>query len=162
MSSQDRIAANRQNAVRSTGPLSSAGKQRSSQNARKHGLSISIRHEPGISNKIEALAVAIAGDNAKSRRLQAARDLAEAQFEYRRLQEFKVSLIEAEAANIHAIPKVTAGGHCTDDNVVRTIPDIARAYMRALPILESLDRYDRRVLARQRKAFQRFAIIDEE
>jgi hypothetical protein len=110
MSSQARTAANKRNAVRSTGPLTAAGKKRASCNARKHGMSVSIRHTPGISNKIEALAVAIAGKNITPRRLQAARGVAEAQFELKRLQEFKLALIEVEATGIRASAN-TVGGY---------------------------------------------------
>jgi hypothetical protein len=101
-SSQARKAANKRNAVRSTGPLTASGKQRASRNALKHGLSTSIRHRPDISNKIEALAVAIAGANSIPRRLQAARGVAEAELELRRLQEFRLALIEVEASRLAA------------------------------------------------------------
>jgi hypothetical protein len=100
MSSPPRIAANRRNAVRSTGPLTAAGKIRASRNARKHGLSISIRNDPSISSNIEALAVAIAGKNATPRQLQAARGVAEAHLELRRLQEFKLALIKIDATSM--------------------------------------------------------------
>jgi hypothetical protein len=39
------IAANRANAKRSTGPKTIAGKRKSSQNALRHGLSLSLQHE---------------------------------------------------------------------------------------------------------------------
>ena len=39
MTSQKQIEANRRNAKQSTGPRTTAGKQRTSQNALKHGLS---------------------------------------------------------------------------------------------------------------------------
>jgi hypothetical protein len=137
MSSQARKAANKRNAVRSTGPLTASGKQRASRNALKHGLSTSIRHRPDISNKIEALAVAIAGANSIPRRLQAARGVAEAELELRRLQEFRLALIEVEAAKIRAATK----GDRQDGGDERATQDTARAYMQALPVLAKLERY---------------------
>ncbi len=46
MASEKQIAANRQNARKSTGPKTDAGKQRSRQNAFRHGLTAQtvIRH----------------------------------------------------------------------------------------------------------------------
>ena len=125
MSSETRIAANRRNALSSTGPLTDAGKMRASRNARKHGLSITIRYEPGISNKIEALALAIAGKNATLRRLQAARGVAEAELELRRFQEFKLSQIEVQAAAMCAIAKIAEDGTGKDDDGERPLQDVA-------------------------------------
>jgi hypothetical protein len=42
VASQKQIAANRENAKRSTGPRTRAGKKRSSKNSRKHGLSLEL------------------------------------------------------------------------------------------------------------------------
>jgi hypothetical protein len=61
MTSPKKIAANRANAEKSTGPTSSAGKRRSSKNARRHGLSMPIVADPNWSAEIEALAREIAG-----------------------------------------------------------------------------------------------------
>ena len=77
MKSPIRITANRRNAVRSTGPLTAAGKIRARNNAIKHGLSTSIRDDPKIPSMIEALALAVTGSNPKPRKLQAAYDVAE-------------------------------------------------------------------------------------
>lgn len=50
------IAANRANAKRSTGPKTIAGKRKSSQNALRHGLSLSLQHEdPRIAELIQAI-----------------------------------------------------------------------------------------------------------
>ena len=54
MASERQIAANRENARRSSGPRSSAGKRRSSGNALRHGLSRIINDRGGAD--IEALA----------------------------------------------------------------------------------------------------------
>lgn len=43
MATEKQIAANRRNATRSTGPRTAAGKQRSSQNSLKHGLTAHTR-----------------------------------------------------------------------------------------------------------------------
>lgn len=162
MSSPSRIAANRRNAVRSTGPRTAAGKIRASGNARKHGLSISIRYEPGISNKIEALTMAIAGKDAPPRRLQAARDVAEAEFELRRFQNFKLSLIEVSAADMCAIAKIVGEVADEVDDVARKAQDVVLNEMRTLTVLSKLERYERRALSKQWRALNKYAITLEE
>jgi hypothetical protein len=160
MSSHARMAANKRNAARSTGPFTALGKQRASRNALKHGLSTIIRHHPDISNKIEALAVAIAGANSIPRRLQAARGVAEAELELRRLQEFRLALIEVEAAKIRAATK--AAGDRQDGSDERATQDAARAYMQALPVLSKLERYERRAWSSYRRAIHIYAVASEE
>jgi len=145
--------------MRSTGPLTAAGKRKASRNALKHGLSISIRHHPDISNKIEALAVAIAGAIATPRRLQAARGVAEAELELKRVEEFGLALIEGEAANIYTATKLADDHHDSSDE--RAMQDTARAYMRALPVLAKLDRYERRARSRHRRAICIYTIAAE-
>jgi hypothetical protein len=160
MSSHARMAANKRNAARSTGPLTPLGKQRASRNALKHGLSTSIRHQPDISNKIEALAVAIAGANSIPRRLQAARGVAEAELGLRRLQEFRLALIEVEAAKIRAATK--AAGDRQNGSDERATQDTARAYMQALAVLAKLERYERRAWSSHRRAIHIYAVAAEE
>jgi hypothetical protein len=160
MSSPASIEANKRNAVRSTGPLSASGKQRASRNALKHGLSTSIRHRPDISAKIEALAVAIAGANSIPRRLQAARGVAAAELELKRLQEFRLALIDVETAKIRAAANAT-GNHLAggDDCVTQ---DTARAYQQAMPALAKLERYERRAWSSYRRAVHIYAVAAEE
>jgi hypothetical protein len=162
MQSQARGEANKQNAARSTGPLTAVGKRRASRNACKHSLNISIRHDPGISNRIEALAVAIAGKNATPRLLQAARDVAEAHLEARRLQDFKLALIELEATRIQVAMKARGIRDQQNEGDKRTMQLSAEAYIRALPVLAKLERYERRAQSRKRRAFRIYTIIDED
>ena len=87
-------------------------------------------------------------------------ELSEAELELRRLQEFRLALIEVEAAKIRAATKA-AGDH-QDDSDERTTQDTARACMQALPVLAKLERYERRAWSRHRRAIHIYAIAAEE
>jgi hypothetical protein len=55
-SSDRKIAANRENAKKSTGPQSESGQRRSRRNARRHGLAIDVGSDPSFRADIEMLA----------------------------------------------------------------------------------------------------------
>src|SRR6185437_7609200 len=80
------------NALKSTGPRTAAGRAKSSRNAYRHGLSLPMSLD---SELVESLARAIAGadqpEAAREDQLEAARALAEAQLELRRIREAKVA-----------------------------------------------------------------------
>jgi hypothetical protein len=61
MPSARKIAANRINAKKSTGPRSKAGRQASRRNALRHGLAIDIRTDPAYHDDIEQLAKIMSG-----------------------------------------------------------------------------------------------------
>jgi hypothetical protein len=92
MSSERQIAANRQNALRSIGPRSSAGKRRSSANALRHGLSRIINVRAG--EDTEALAHLLVGPNADEETLDCARSVVRAQLDLIRIREIKSDLME--------------------------------------------------------------------
>jgi hypothetical protein len=83
MTSSRQLYANRRNARRSTGPRTVAGKAAARLNARRHGLAVPLRSEPGADEDIERLAGAIAG--ARSDLMDLARRIAEAELELRRI-----------------------------------------------------------------------------
>jgi hypothetical protein len=86
------MAANRANALKSTGPRTAAGRAKSSRNSYRHGLSVPIAPD---SELVESLAQAIAGEDqpeaAREDQLEAARALAAAQLELTRIREAKVA-----------------------------------------------------------------------
>jgi hypothetical protein len=79
MSSEKRVAANRQNARRSTGPRTARGISRSSRNALRHGLSAITLHNPAFSAQIERIAKLICGEGAKPKQYEQALIIAECQ-----------------------------------------------------------------------------------
>jgi hypothetical protein len=96
MASERQIAANCANALRSTGSRTAAGRAKSSRNAYRHGLSLPMAPD---SELVESLARAIAAETAgedqpeaaRQDQLEAARALAAAQLELKRIREAKVA-----------------------------------------------------------------------
>lgn len=85
MSASKRQEANRRNAQNSTGPKTVAGKRRSKLNAFKHGLSTPVTHLPQYTQEIEALARLISGEGRNEQVFAAARQIAAAHIELRRV-----------------------------------------------------------------------------
>src|SRR5262249_16224808 len=127
VTSARQIAANRRNARACTGPRTSSGKARASRNALRHGLTRSVRHDPQLARKIDALARTIAGREANAERREGADRIAAAEIELMRVRQARSELL-ARAA---------------------TAPDLVRR-------LANLDRYERRARSRRRRAIRHF------
>jgi hypothetical protein len=98
MASERQIAANRRNARKSTGPRSGAGKNRSSCNAYRHGLTVSITSSEGFAKQLDKLAREIAGNTEDPILLERARAIAQAELDLARVRRAKVALIERASA----------------------------------------------------------------
>jgi hypothetical protein len=95
MTSARQTKANRANARASTGPKSVRGKARASQNARCHGLSLSVHLQPFLSAEAENLALEIEGDGAGGVGiLDCARRVAEAQIDLQRVRAARLALLK--------------------------------------------------------------------
>jgi hypothetical protein len=97
MASERQIAANRRNARNSTGPRSTSGRKRASQNAFRHGLTKRISSAE-FDRQAEMLARQIVGDSEDKITIELARDAAEAVLELARVRRVKVALIERVTA----------------------------------------------------------------
>jgi hypothetical protein len=125
MASEKQILANRANAKKSTGPRTAAGRAKSSRNAYRHGLSVPMQPDP---QAVDVLAFAIAGKSAGEVDLHAARALAEAQLELKRIRVARAAAVPTE--------------------LDRTLD------LRALTGLYAFDRYERLALSRRKAALQ--------
>ncbi len=123
MTSLRRIEANRRNARLSTGPRTRAGKARSAQNARRHGLSLAAAGDPAWAGGIAKLARLIAGPDATPHRLALAAAVAAAQIDVMRVRRARCELWPSDPGAAGAIRRLAA-----------------------------LDRYERRALARRSRA----------
>jgi hypothetical protein len=105
MTSARQLKANRANARTSTGPRTRQGKIRSAQNARRHGLSVSVLTDPLLSKDAENLARAIAGEGADGPGiLDCARRVADAQIDLQRVRAARLGLLQSYLSNPKYIP----------------------------------------------------------
>ena len=173
MATKKQIAANRQNARRSSGPRSGEGKRRSSQNAYRHGLSAGVNAHVESIKDIEALARKIAGNSTDVVVLECARTIAQAEFDLARIRRLKVGLVLRVMAFGEFEPPATFQSLCEINQFFKgldrgelilpegskppamptTEPErSAEAIRRALPELMRLNRYERHAGARRAQA----------
>jgi hypothetical protein len=94
------------NAQKSTGPTSAAGKMRSAQNARRHGLTLSALREPAFAPAVAELGHAIAGAGSGSQVIALAMRIAAAQIDLMRARCARLDLLAAEPFD--NIPRLAA------------------------------------------------------
>jgi hypothetical protein len=179
MASERQLAANRRNARNSSGPRSTSGKKRASQNAYRHGLTKPISSAE-FAREVEELARQIAGDTEDNITMQRARDAAAAHLELARVRRVKAALIERVAAlgrfdvpKLFQSPKDEAAWimlHCFGATLRKGRPKFAvdplpampsqepqrtaEAVRRALPDLLKLHRYECRAVTRRDRAIR--------
>jgi hypothetical protein len=93
MASERKIAANRRNARKSTGPRSEPGKKRAGQNAFRHGLTVHVTSVE-FERQLEVLARRIADETEDRMTHEFAGMAAEAELELARVRQVKTTLIE--------------------------------------------------------------------
>jgi hypothetical protein len=122
MTSLKQIAANRKNALKSTGPITAQGKARVSRNALRHGLSISANRASVGSADVEELALLLVGDAASRTEIDLARAVVAAQLDLDRI-------------------------HCEKQLVLTS--GVSPPEIKAIRLL---DRYERRAKSRRKRA----------
>lgn len=183
MASARQMEANRRNARNSTGPRSTPGKNRASQNAFRHGLTKPISGAE-FAREAEMLACQIAGDTADRFTMELARDAAEAELELARVRRVRTALIERVAAfgrfdipDRFASPKDQCGWimqHYFGATLWKGRPKFAvdplptmpsqepqrtaEAVRRILPELIKLNRYESRAVTRRDRAIRAIAL----
>jgi hypothetical protein len=102
MATAKQVAANRANAARSTGPRTPAGRAKSSRNAFRHGLSLSLPLPQDLTTatEIDRLARAFAGNNPSEQQLIAASEFATAQCELMRIRALRFAATPALSATL--------------------------------------------------------------
>jgi hypothetical protein len=120
-----------QNARQSTGPTTAAGKKRSAQNARRHGLNVLACHDPAVAGGIEHLSCAIA-----SCAIAAANEDPQVIALAQRVAAAQVDLMRARRARLELL------GAKPLENIIRR--------------LAAIERYERRARAQRAVAIRAF------
>ena len=132
-SSERKIAANRNNAKKSTGPRSKEGREVSRRNALRHGLAIAIGSDPAFSEDIQKLALVMSRASGLRDVSENAREAAEAELDLLRIRKIRASQFTAIVGN----PDAQSG-----------------AYAELAENLSKLERYERRAFSRRKHALQ--------
>jgi len=134
MPSDRKIAANRQNSQRSTGPRTAVAKKRIRRNALRHGLAAAIVNAPGIPTETDRLARAICGSHPGPAQREQAQIIAECE----------LLLLRARAARVRILEVISLKG----PNATSCLERLMR-----------LERYERRLLSRRKYAIRAFSVL---
>lgn len=180
MRSTPRANINPRDAGRSTGPRSAAGKSRSAQNAISHGLSVPANSLSFFDQTTSELTELLAGRDPDKRRLEAARRVAEAQVDLKRVRDAKALLLRKLRGDGRSFDgKVVVQRRMTPAPGAARIPEYAidadgvspafltpprehlgeaaskmAVYRDLAQALHRLDRYERRALSRRKFAIR--------
>jgi hypothetical protein len=133
MTSARKIAANRNNAKKSTGPRSNAGRAVSRRNALRHGLAASIANKSAFGGDVEDLARVLSSASGLQGVSGVAREAAEAQLDLSRIRKIRAFLYETIYFADGAGP----------DRLAELNDKLAK-----------LERYERRALSRRKRALR--------
>ena len=129
MTLERKIAANRKNAKKSTGPRSAAGRAASRHNARRHGLATGIGSDPALRDDVEILAKLLAGGRESVGEF--AREAAEAHLDLARIRRIRAG----------SYARMRFFGTASTEDLMEAAEQFAR-----------LERYERRAFSRRKRA----------
>ena len=150
MSSDRKIAANRENSQRSTGPRTALAKKRIRRNALRHGLAVAIVNASGMPAETTRLARAICGSDAGPAQREQAQIIAQCELLLLRVRAARMKIFEEISlkAPVHRSDKPSVLSHQQDATS-------------CLEQLMRLERYERRVLSRRKCAIA-FSVLSRE
>src|SRR5262249_329031 len=111
MASDKQIAANRRNAMRSTGPRTRSGKARSRANSLRHGLLSKVLVDPPLANETDQLARRIAQEHGKPDDCFESRTIAEAELIILSARAVRAQLLDTTSSELAPDTKADDGRH---------------------------------------------------
>ena len=156
--SKRKLRADRAGKPAGTGPTSAAGKARSAQNARKHGLNVPVMYDPDVGADVEFMAAEITPGCQDPELIGRARLIAEAQVDLIRVACARRGIISAAMADPNFRPAAGLMGRIAmpdeagdpgADKLVAVLSDIGAR-------LAKLDWYERVALSRRKRAIRAF------
>ncbi len=151
MATEKQIAANRRNALRSTGPRTPLGKARSRINSIRHGLLSKAMADPTLLADAKKLAISIAREHGQPDHCVEAHIVAEAELTILQARIARTRLLDMSSSERRSRNEARTG-----NAVVASAGDIdlVEAYLAGLPMLSRIDRYEKTALLRRRRALQ--------
>ena len=149
--SKRRLRAMRLGKPAGTGPTSAAGKARSAQNARKHGLNVEVMYDPDVSADVAFMAEEIAPGCEDPELIGRARRIAEAQVDLMRVARARRYIISAAMAD-------PVSGISNQGSVIRHQCSLVAILSDISARLARLDRYERGALWRRKCAIRAFDV----
>jgi hypothetical protein len=147
MTTERQKRSNRLNAASSSGPKTGVGKSAAARNALRHGLSLSVASDPGLSADVDAFALLIANGSADRVIVDRARRAAECLIDLRRIRAHRLPLIEK--AHSVLVSEFQLAGR-SPDSAESAVADPIDLFAE----LARLDRYERRALSRRKRAIR--------
>ena len=111
MASDKQIAANRRNAMRSTGPRTRSGKARSRANSLRHGLLSKVLVDSALVNETDQLARRIAQEHGKPDDCFESRTIAEAELISLSARAVRAQLLDTTSSELAPNTKADDGRH---------------------------------------------------
>ena len=154
--SKRRLRAMRVGKPAGSGPTSAAGKARSAQNARKHGLNVPVMYDPDVAADVAFMAEELAPGCQDPELIGRARRIAEAQVDLMRVARARRDIISAAMADPGCRPVTSLTGRTATPGVDPGAGKLVAILSDAGAQLATFDRYERVALSRRKRAIRAF------